>query len=572
MAGLVEGGAGRQMDLVRVQTQLKRLLQEEPHAAKLENLAAALIGRLLDVTIAVAKSGFQHGGDAGPAGRQGRRLRIECKKYGDSTALSDRELLGEIDHALCRDPALEAWILVATRDVSEQLEQSLHQKGESIGVPVVVLDWKSEGLPSLAALCAFAPDVVEMVFSPKAGALARQLTAASADAIERLRRDLQAWRLGFESLRIQSFEKLEKIWQSPRASAAALGQNVAGGAETRKVHRCMVHDALNAWWDGPALDDAPAAVIGWDGVGKTWATVDWLVERREVLPIVLVVPSSATAEIKTASEIGVKEFIADRLYDVAGVRDRSHWLRRLDHLLKRPEIEGPVLVIFFDGLNQEPSVPWLQLLKTLQGEIFASRIRVIVSSRTHDYETRLGALRGLIVPAVNVPVDVYDKSPGSELDQMLAFEDLTQADLHPDLLELARTPRLFRLVVGFRERLIEADQVTIHRLLWEYGRDSFGNRAGRSFSEEEWREWLQEIARQYREGVRQFSLKNVGETVTAGVTASGWPAFPGRLWQRNYYERVIRSDAELDKFRAYILHNPDRWSEDEENPIIHTQG
>jgi REP element-mobilizing transposase RayT len=51
------------------------------------------------------------------------------------------------------------------------------------------------------------------------------------------------------------------------------------------------------------------------------------------------------------------------------------------------------------------------------------------------------------------------------------------------------------------------------------------------------------------------------------VSQSAWPPFPGRLWQRNYFERVIRNDAELDKFRNYILHNPARWTEDEENPL-----
>src|SRR5215475_4968830 len=100
------------------QTRLRTALQDEKEATKLENLAAALLGRLLGVTVAVAKSGFQHGGDAGPAGRQGRRLRLECKKYADNTTISERELLGEIDHALSRDPALEAWVLVTTREVS----------------------------------------------------------------------------------------------------------------------------------------------------------------------------------------------------------------------------------------------------------------------------------------------------------------------------------------------------------------------------------------------------------------------------------------------------------------------
>jgi len=90
------------------QEKLKRELQSERCSAKLENLAAALLGQLLGLSIPIAKSGFQHGGDAGPAGRQGRRFRIECKKYSDKTSLSDRELLGEIDQARARDNALEA--------------------------------------------------------------------------------------------------------------------------------------------------------------------------------------------------------------------------------------------------------------------------------------------------------------------------------------------------------------------------------------------------------------------------------------------------------------------------------
>ncbi|KAA0206229.1 transposase [Candidatus Uhrbacteria bacterium] len=38
----------------------------------------------------------------------------------------------------------------------------------------------------------------------------------------------------------------------------------------------------------------------------------------------------------------------------------------------------------------------------------------------------------------------------------------------------------------------------------------------------------------------------------------------GPVWQRNYYERVIRSDAELDAVRQYIRDNPAKWEEDPE--------
>jgi len=38
------------------------------------------------------------------------------------------------------------------------------------------------------------------------------------------------------------------------------------------------------------------------------------------------------------------------------------------------------------------------------------------------------------------------------------------------------------------------------------------------------------------------------------------------FWQRNYYERIIRDDAELDRIREYIVGNPYTWHTDRDNP------
>ncbi len=38
------------------------------------------------------------------------------------------------------------------------------------------------------------------------------------------------------------------------------------------------------------------------------------------------------------------------------------------------------------------------------------------------------------------------------------------------------------------------------------------------------------------------------------------------VWQRNYYEHVIRDENDLDRIREYILMNPAGWTIDEENP------
>jgi hypothetical protein len=51
-----------------------------------------------------------------------------------------------------------------------------------------------------------------------------------------------------------------------------------------------------------------------------------------------------------------------------------------------------------------------------------------------------------------------------------------------------------------------------------------------------------------------------------GVRRLGWDALPGRLWQRNYYEHVIRGDQSLDRIREYIARNPLTWEFDKENP------
>jgi REP element-mobilizing transposase RayT len=51
-----------------------------------------------------------------------------------------------------------------------------------------------------------------------------------------------------------------------------------------------------------------------------------------------------------------------------------------------------------------------------------------------------------------------------------------------------------------------------------------------------------------------------------GVRELGWFSFPGRLWQRNFYEHVIRNDDELNRICEYIHENPRNWASDDENP------
>jgi REP element-mobilizing transposase RayT len=43
-----------------------------------------------------------------------------------------------------------------------------------------------------------------------------------------------------------------------------------------------------------------------------------------------------------------------------------------------------------------------------------------------------------------------------------------------------------------------------------------------------------------------------------------------RIWQRNYFEHVIRNEDSLNRIRRYVQENPLRWAFDRENPAATT--
>jgi len=70
---------------------------------------------------------------------------------------------------------------------------------------------------------------------------------------------------------------------------------------------------------------------------------------------------------------------------------------------------------------------------------------------------------------------------------------------------------------------------------------------------------LPEIVRAFK----TFSARRVNELrATPGTT----------VWQRNYYEHVVRGENELDRIREYIANNPLQWEMDRENPLRAGQG
>jgi hypothetical protein len=47
-----------------------------------------------------------------------------------------------------------------------------------------------------------------------------------------------------------------------------------------------------------------------------------------------------------------------------------------------------------------------------------------------------------------------------------------------------------------------------------------------------------------------------------GVKNLGWPPFDRKLWQRNYYEHIIRDEQSYERIAEYIISNPAKWQDD----------
>ena len=71
-------------------------------------------------------------------------------------------------------------------------------------------------------------------------------------------------------------------------------------------------------------------------------------------------------------------------------------------------------------------------------------------------------------------------------------------------------------------------------------------------------------------GPKPASLGAILAQFKSRATKRIWkiPEFKGvPIWQRNYYERIIRTDRDLQNISNYIESNPRMWEEDKENPL-----
>ncbi|HEX9293346.1 MAG TPA: transposase [Gemmatimonadales bacterium] len=68
------------------------------------------------------------------------------------------------------------------------------------------------------------------------------------------------------------------------------------------------------------------------------------------------------------------------------------------------------------------------------------------------------------------------------------------------------------------------------------------------------------VRRTFGRGIRGSLATIVGTFKSAVTRYMKDNGMTGRVWQRNYYEHVIRNDGDLYAIRRYIVTNPERWN------------
>lgn len=420
----------------------------------------------LGMRFRLMKSGHQHGADVVRFAANGLHVAVEGKRYG-ATSLGLDQLEAKLGDAARSHPALDLWVLATTKPISGGDEASLKAKGDESGVAVALLDARdSPGAPSaLATLCALAPRSCE---------LHNVLDAEAAHYIAAVRDDpgFDTWAestlepfksrdVGFAAARAACRSWLEAAFADRRSAKARLQcHGDIGAAGAGVVRRTGSFAALDQWWGAGAA--TPLALIGQEGVGKTWAVFDWLRTRwsqdPESLPVTLVIPAR-----DVAGESG-PELIARVIADRIGIRSSDFWERRLE-LWNQDRDRAPKILVIIDGLNQKPDfLAWSRLAQPLLANEWRDQVGILLTCRTGFWNHDLKGLVDLTPAPASFEVTPFDDA---EVDTYLRERNLSIDDFGPEFRGLLRIPRYCQLAVERRAALEASGDITVERLIYE---------------------------------------------------------------------------------------------------------
>ena len=244
-----------------------------------EGLLEGVLSELTGQAFYLAKSGHQDGSDVRSAPYNFFKIGVEAKRYQPSSKLPLDDLLYKITDASRAHTPVDLWLLAATRPVNVSDREKLYAHGEAHGIGVIVLDWPDNlaQLCGLAVICASAVNTCKAVLNPTEPLTAALELIRQAPEFKSLRSRVLAQltqaNVGYESTRLASERWMVQAQASLTNAKSRLGgHHNLGESEYGVIPRAAISAQLDDWYAG---GQGVVALLGDEGMGKSWAALDW---------------------------------------------------------------------------------------------------------------------------------------------------------------------------------------------------------------------------------------------------------------------------------------------------------
>jgi hypothetical protein len=439
-----------------------------------EGLIAEALAAFSGLTFRLAKSGSQFGRDASSPDAP-FAIAIEAKRYDGDLRLEN--LAGKATiAAYALGGRMDVWALGATSEVGDDTLAKLTQVLEERGITLLALDWAARPLPPLAVLLATEKPMTLAWFQRHypnidSGEIGAHLDAIAADGsfesqVKILRNAVSGASVGMDALRRRAGEWLRKRLADRRMSQLDFGQYITVNDESSPAYlrsnlvRTLRELAVVDTGDIPVI-----AVLGGEGVGKTWLVAQWW-QGLAGSPVMLLVAGRQADCIVPGRPLASLARLIARQAGSAGEISEDGWQRRLERWKEHGAEKYLRFVVVLDGLNEQVARPWADLIRELAKEAQALGGLVIVTCREAFWQREVRPRLQGSVDLKELTVAGYDDE---ELASVLGRKNIHVSDLSAKLREFLRNPRVCNVALSLVRRLaVQPNELTVERLLMEY--------------------------------------------------------------------------------------------------------
>lgn len=435
--------------------QLQVLLRNMAAAGKksFEELLARIVGSVIGGEMLLAKSGTQYGDGSSANGR----IVIQAKRYREETSLDLNSIEGEVREIAAQNPALEVFVLGATKSVQER--QRFRRIEGQTGVTIVVIDWGGDEAPLLGALCIIHWDVISGIepFTTLAHSWSDWIRTMQADetlqrVASRLASEVAEHVQSYRHVAANAAKILHKRIEDAHGTATADRSNLINLAAS--VSRRQIEEGLDEWWNSTKLI---AILQGEEGMGKTWAAARFsysLQTRTDILIVWL--DSDQWGEISSLENL-LKRALSQCTKDEA--------LAKVAHKAQR--IWNRPILLVLDGVNERDAhssaIDILRDYKRRLDSIEPPRTPIRILFTTRDAAAQ--ELRREADWLHTIEVHPYtDDELGKAI--ALAEPNLQLEDLPESLRGVARIPRYLPTCCQLISQVGSFEHITIELVLW----------------------------------------------------------------------------------------------------------